>query len=91
MTLRHPGELRVRGVAYDLWFCARYAIDDSSTNWGMAEAQVAKLANGGAGGKSTVVSVKTTVSGQKRKAEDSEDKLAKEKKSARRSMKKAKR
>ena len=57
----------------------------------MAEAQVAKLANGGAGGKSTVVSVKTTVSGQKRKADDSEDKLGKEKKGARRSMKKTKR
>ena len=57
----------------------------------MAEAQVAKLANGGAGGKSTVVSVKTTVPGQKRKADDSEDKLGKEKKGARRSMKKTKR
>lgn len=68
--------------------CARYAIDDSSANWSMAEAQVAKLANGSGGGKSTVVSVKKTVSGQKRKAGESEDK---EKKGARRSIKKARR
>ena len=65
----------------------------------MAEAQVAKLANGQSNGKSTVVSVKsTTVAGQKRKAgENSEVSTGhgegdKQKKaSSRRSMKKAKR
>lgn len=56
----------------------------------MAEVQVAKLAAGGAEGKSTVVSVKSSVSaGQKRKADESSS--AEEKKSARRSIKKAKR
>lgn len=78
----------MHGVAHKALSCVRYAIDDSSANWSMAEAQVAKLANGGGGGKSTVVSVKKAVSSQKRKAEDSEDK---EKKGTRRSMKKAKR
>ena len=57
----------------------------------MAEAQVSKLANGDASGKSTVVSVKSSVAvGQKRKAED--DGKGKDKKStSRRSMKKTKR
>lgn len=72
---------------------SKYAIDDSSANWSMAEAQIAKLANGGAHGKSTVISVNATVTGQKRKADDGEEKGGKdkEKKGSRRSMKKAKR
>ncbi|KZT67219.1 DUF699-domain-containing protein [Daedalea quercina L-15889] len=70
---------------------SKYAIDDPSANWSVAEAQVAKLANSSGGGKSTVVSVKTTVTGEKRKADDGEERSAKEKKGARRSMKKVKR
>ncbi|KAH9936596.1 GNAT acetyltransferase 2-domain-containing protein [Fomitopsis serialis] len=70
---------------------SKYAIDDSSANWSVAEAQVAKLANGEGGGKSTVVSVKTAVTGQKRKADVGEEKPMKDKKGARRSIKKAKR
>ena len=73
----------------------RFAINNSSADWAMAEAQVAKLASSGTAGKSTVISVKTTAAvGQKRKAEDVSKGAAKgtEKKSgARRSMKKAKR
>ncbi|CCL99539.1 uncharacterized protein FIBRA_01557 [Fibroporia radiculosa] len=84
---------------------SKYAIDDGSVaDWSAAEAQVARLASGG-GGKSTVVSVKATgaVTSQKRKAEEGEggDKVnegkrrhvdkEKEKKGARRTMKKAKR
>ena len=73
----------------------RYAIDDTSTDWSVAEAQVASLANGGPG-KSTVVSVKSTVSGgatKKRKSAEDDAPVGKgEKKSgARRSIKKAKR
>jgi len=72
---------------------SKYAIDDSSENWGIAETQVAKLASGGGLGKSTVVSVKTTMVGQKRKAGNAEenDEKGKEKKGARRSLKKSKR
>ncbi|KAI0916897.1 N-acetyltransferase 10 [Taiwanofungus camphoratus] len=73
---------------------SKYAIDDGSANWGAVEAQVAKLGPG----KSTVVSVKSTVAaaGQKRKAEDGAEKggggkEGKERKGARRSLKKAKR
>lgn len=72
----------------------RYAINDASADWSAAEAQVVNLAKGG---KSMVVSVKSTVTaGQKRKSGDAEagneDKSGggKEKKS-RRSIKKAKR
>ena len=59
----------------------------------MAEAQVARLAAGGKEGKSTVVSVKSTAAaaGQKRKADEDASAKDKEKKGARRSMKKAKR
>ncbi|TFY62510.1 hypothetical protein EVJ58_g3813 [Rhodofomes roseus] len=70
---------------------SKYAIDDPSANWSMAEAQVAKLADGGGSGKSTIISVKSTATGKKRKADDGDEKPAKEKKGARRSMKKAKR
>lgn len=59
----------------------------------MAEAQLASLANGAQPGKSTVVSVKSTVStGKKRKADHDESSAKEEKKTgSRRSMKKAKR
>lgn len=58
----------------------------------MAEVQVAKLANGDASGKSTVVSMKSTsaAAGQKRKAEDA-GKEGDKKSGSRRSMKKTKR
>lgn len=72
----------------------RYAITDASADWSMAESQVAKLANGVAGGKSSVVSVKSAAStGQKRKAGELESvpKMTDKKSGARRSMKKAKR
>ncbi|GBE83103.1 GNAT acetyltransferase 2-domain-containing protein [Sparassis latifolia] len=74
---------------------SKYAIDDASANWSMAEAQVAKL-TGGAAGKSTVVSVKSTVAaGQKRKVEDVPEKGGKsgekDRKGSRRSIKRAKR
>ncbi|KAH0826252.1 GNAT acetyltransferase 2-domain-containing protein [Lanmaoa asiatica] len=46
----------------------KYAINDTATDWSVAEAQVTKLGQGKAG--ATVVSVKSgAVSGQKRKAE----------------------
>ncbi|OCH85192.1 DUF699-domain-containing protein [Obba rivulosa] len=72
---------------------SKYAINDASADWSMAEAQVANLAAGKSAGKSTVISVKSTVasSGQKRKAEDSREGEGKDKKGARRSMKKTKR
>ncbi|EMD40168.1 hypothetical protein CERSUDRAFT_46607 [Gelatoporia subvermispora B] len=71
---------------------SKYAINDTSADWSMAEAQVANIAGGKGSGKSTVISVKSTVtaSGQKRKTEESREE-GKEKKGARRSMKKAKR
>ena len=51
----------------------RYAIDDASADWSIAETQVANLAPGS--GKATVVSVKGTAGGgQKRKADDSDAK-----------------
>ena len=52
----------------------RYAINDTSADWGMAESHVSKLAKGGRG--ATVVSVKSTgpSAGQKRKAEAGEGK-----------------
>ncbi|KAF8955773.1 DUF699-domain-containing protein [Flammula alnicola] len=67
----------------------KYAIDDTQTDWSLAEAQVANP------GKSTVVSVKSTmVAGQKRKADDPANASAggagKEKKSRRSTGKKAK-
>ena len=78
---------------------SRYAINDASADWSMAEAQVARLAGAGAGGgasgKSTVVSVKGAApTAQKRKAGDDASHASKggEKKAgARRSIKKAKR
>ena len=76
----------------------RYAINDASADWSRAEAQVAQLASGGAAGKSTVVSVKSSVAtaGQKRKADEehgssSAERGREKKASSRRSMKKAKR
>ncbi|OAX41419.1 DUF699-domain-containing protein [Rhizopogon vinicolor AM-OR11-026] len=65
----------------------KYAINDASADWSVAEAQVTRLAKGGEG--ATVISVKTTepVTGQKRKVEGSDEK---EKKTTRRG-KKAKR
>jgi len=65
----------------------RYAINDASADWSVAEAQVTRLAKGGEG--ATVISVKTTepATGKKRKAEGADEK---EKKATRRG-KKAKR
>jgi N-acetyltransferase 10 len=65
----------------------RYAINDASADWSVAEGQVTRLAKGGEG--ATVISVKTTepATGQKRKAEGGD---AKERKTTRRG-KKAKR
>jgi hypothetical protein len=59
----------------------------------VAEAQVTKLANGDVTGKSTVVSVKSTVAAsKKRQREDDAKEKEKEKKAgARRNIKKAKR
>lgn len=64
----------------------RYAINDASADWSVAEAQVTRLAKGGG---ATVISVKTTeaATGKKRKAEGADEK---EKKATRRG-KKAKR
>ena len=79
---------------------SRYAINDASADWSMAEAQVARVAGAGAGGggasgKSTVVSVKGAApTAQKRKAGDDASHASKggEKKAgARRSIKKARR
>ena len=76
----------------------RYAIDDASADWSAAEAQVARLAEGGGAGKSTLVSVKTAggagEAGKKRKAEEAGHGEGKDKggeKKSRRSMKKGKR
>lgn len=65
----------------------RYAINDASADWSVAEAQVTRLAKAGEG--ATVISVKTTepCTGQKRKAEGRDEN---EKKTTRRG-KKAKR
>lgn len=66
----------------------KYAIDDASGDWSIAETQAAGLVRGS--GKATVISVKgTAVGGQKRKAEDGDVKDLKEKKTRR--GKKAKR
>lgn len=78
------------------WLFRRYAINDASADWSVAEAQVAKLG----AGKQTVVSVKSAAvvsAGVKRKAEEDrgKDKKGGDKKAgaagSRRSMKKAKR
>ncbi|OBZ68966.1 hypothetical protein A0H81_11153 [Grifola frondosa] len=72
---------------------SKFAINDVSEDWSMAEAQVTKLATGGAG-KSTLVTVKSTVAaGQKRKVDSirETDEKGQEKKGSRRSMKKSKR
>lgn len=71
---------------------SRYAINDASADWSVAEAQVANSSGGkGAAGKSTVVSVKTAAApAQKRKADDAAGPMT-EKKKARRSLKKDKR
>ena len=65
-------------------FLYRYAIDDASADWGLAEAQLASNLKGGSGikGVSTVVSVKatTTTAGQKRKLEEPIDGGGKDKK-----------
>jgi N-acetyltransferase 10 len=54
--------------AYQYLDYLRYAIDDASTDWAGAEAQI--RAAGNQRGKSTVVSVKTSSTvGQKRKAD----------------------
>lgn len=72
----------------------RYAIDDASADWSLAEAQVENNLKGGSGtkGVSTVVSVKATAAGvgQKRKVEESTDGGEKDKKKpTRRGLKKA--
>jgi N-acetyltransferase 10 len=71
----------------------RYAIDDTSADWSVAEAQVTSLASDGAG-KSTVVSVKSVVHAEpakKRKSreDDAPPKKGEKKLGVRRSMKKA--
>ena len=45
----------------------RYAINNDSTDWGAAEGQITNL---GHSGSATVVSVKNSTAGKKRKAED---------------------
>ncbi|KAI0695980.1 GNAT acetyltransferase 2-domain-containing protein [Cytidiella melzeri] len=73
----------------------KFAINAASTDWSMAEAHVASLANGG--GKSTVVSVKSTIDvggAKKRKADEdgqSRDGPIGKKSGVRRSLKKTKR
>ena len=63
-------------------FLYRYAIDDANADWGLAEAQLASNLKGGSGikGVSTVVSVKATTAGQKRKLEEPIDGGGKDKK-----------
>ena len=68
----------------------RYAIDDRSVDWSVAETQVANIARGG-GSKATVVSVKATAGGQKRKAEEGDIRGDKGDKKATRRGKKVKR
>ncbi|KAF8811910.1 DUF699-domain-containing protein [Phlegmacium glaucopus] len=73
-------------------FISRYAIDDASADWSLAEAQVSNNLKGGNAssglkGVSTVVSVKATTAtaaatGQKRKLEESMDSGGKDKKKA---------
>ncbi|KAL0578886.1 N-acetyltransferase 10 [Marasmius crinis-equi] len=74
----------------------KYAIDDTSMDWSVAEAQVNRISGSGGGGgsgKQTVVSVRKSssaaASGTKRKADDGGDDGAK--KTTRRGGKKAKR
>jgi len=63
----------------------RYAIDDASTDWAGAEAQI--RAAGNQGGKSTVVSVKTSGNvGQKRKADAAVEVPSAKAKKSRRSL-----
>lgn len=65
----------------------RFAIDNDSGDWTMAEGQVANL---GHGSNATVVSVKNTgvaVAGAKRKAEEGGDAKEKDKKATRRGKK----
>ena len=72
-------------------FFYRYAIDDASADWSLAEAQVASNLKGGSAikGVSTVVSVKATAAaGQKRKLEELVD--SSKKKPTRRRLTKAK-
>jgi len=62
----------------------KYAIDDASADWSLAETQIATMGKG----KSTVVSFKATATaGQKRKADDTGDGKEKEKKQTRRGKK----
>jgi len=70
----------------------KYAIDDASADWNLAEAQVANnLKGSGIKGVSTVVSVKATVAaGQKRKLEESVDGGGRDKKKPTRRGKKVK-
>jgi N-acetyltransferase 10 len=67
----------------------RYAIDDRSVDWSVAETQVANIARGS--GSKTVVSVKATGGGQKRKAEEGDIRGDKGDKKATRRGKKVKR
>ncbi|TDL16212.1 DUF699-domain-containing protein [Rickenella mellea] len=69
---------------------SKFAIDDQSMDWTEAESQVSRVAKfGGKPGKSTVVSVKTSLAGQKRKStgEDRAEAQEKEKKPTRRGKK----
>ena len=55
----------------------RYAINNDSTDWGAAEGQITNL---GHSGSATVVSIKSSTAGKKRKAEDGNNGRDKDKK-----------
>jgi N-acetyltransferase 10 len=68
LILNSPQLPPLDASAYQRVNYPRYAIDDASTDWAAAEAQI--HAAGNQRGKSTVVSVKTSSAvGQKRKAD----------------------
>lgn len=73
----------------------RYAIDDASADWSVAEAQVRNITLTGdnARGKSTVVSVKATgaAAGQKRKSDEAASTAGSKHKKSRRSLSKKQR
>jgi len=61
-----------------------YAINNDSTDWGAAEGQITNL---GHSGSATVVSIKSSTAGKKRKAEDGNNGQDKDKKPTRRGEK----
>jgi N-acetyltransferase 10 len=62
----------------------RFAINNDSTDWTVAEGQIANL---GRNGNATVVSVKSTTSSMKRKADEGGEGQEKDKKPTRRGKK----